>query len=477
MKGKRINFSVIFVVFIVQFSAFADDNKIIQREITFLSVTKDGAEIKDNYSSFGNLVTANNEDVISIQLTNNLGIQETFKLSTLFNNIYVFAEHYSPFGAMINGATGTFSRSADGKFTVRIYKDRKLHYEFIMQLYEPKTEIQNSNQLTIGEGDLYIAGYTYSWMPGHISRVGLIKNGKYYYLTDGNQEAVAYSMAVNGSDIYVAGQEGNVAKYWMVDLNDNIVTTFSCTDISPSCIYSIFVSGKDIYMAGVENKVAKYWIINKTDNSIRSCLLTDGKEEAKAVSIVVSGLSIHVAGYEGAIAKYWKNNIYTSLTDGNKKSAAASICVSRSDVYISGIEGNAAVYWKNGVPVTLPGDNQNTGANSIFVSGPDVYCGGWSGKYATYWKNGVPVDVSNGNKHKVQVARDKTINIEESHSSVVSLVVADNNVHCIISMGYSALSLGGGASVYWVNGIQTSLEIRPTSIIVVKNGNNELTKE
>ena len=469
---KRKIFFAILLASLAQFSIFADDNNVIQREITFLSIIKDGVEIKGNYSSFGNLVTTRDEDIINIQLINNFGIQETFKLSTLLNNVYVFVEHFSPFGRTINGASGTFTRSNDGKYTARIYVNRQIHYEFLMQLYVPQNENQIGNGLTFPGGDIYIAGYSYSWMPGHISQVALIKNNESWYLTDGSREAAAYSMSVDGSVIYLAGQEGGIAKCWIVNMENNTVEDITVTDAASSCIYSIYVLRNNIYLAGEENNAAKYWILNRVQNTLRSYTLTNGNAEAKAVSIFVSGLIVYVAGYEGNVAKYWRSGVATDLTDGRQNSSATSMFVSGSDVYICGFEGDRAIYWKNGIRIELSNGSQNAGAASIFVSGSDVYCGGWLGRYATYWKNGVPVDVSNGNRHTVQVARDRTMDIEESHSSIISMVVTDDNVQCIIGMGYSALSLGSGTSVFWTNGTQTSLEIRTTSLIVIRNRNN-----
>jgi len=325
-------------------------------------------------------------------------------------------------------------------------------------------------------GDIYIAGYSYSWMPGHISQAALIRNNESWHLTDGSREAAAYSMSVDGSVIYLAGQEGGVAKCWIVNLENNTVEGITVTDVASSCIYSIYVFRNIIYLAGAENNAAKYWILNRVQNTLRSYTLTNGNVEAKAVSIFVSGLIVHVAGYEGNVAKYWRSGVSTDLTDGRQKSSTTSMFVSGSDVYISGFEGDKVIYWKNGVRIELSNGSQNAGATSIFVSGSDVYCGGWLGRYATYWKNGVPVDVSNGNRHTVQLAHDRTMDIEESHSSIISMAVIDDNVQCIISMGYSALSLGSGWSVYWMNGIQTSLEIRPTFLVIIKNRNGLVTQ-
>ena len=78
---------------------------------------------------------------------------------------------------------------------------------------------------------------------------------------------------------------------------------FSCNKSSDS------IDSVNVYVAGNENGVAKYW---KNGNAVS---LTDGSNLAYAYSIVVSGNDVYVAGEESGVAKYWKNgNAVFSMT-------------------------------------------------------------------------------------------------------------------------------------------------------------------
>ena len=91
-------------------------------------------------------------------------------------------------------------------------------------------------------------------------------------------------------------------------------------------VNSIVVLGNDVYAAGYESMVAKYW---KNGTAVA---LTDGSNWAQATSIAVFGNDVYVAGYEIAgsieVAKYWKNGIAVSLTDGTLSAHGNSIFLS-----------------------------------------------------------------------------------------------------------------------------------------------------
>jgi hypothetical protein len=268
------------------------------------------------------------------------------------------------------------------------------------------TRTATANSIFISGSDIYVAGFENKPMSGepangvYVTVAKYWKNGLSIELTNETTgSAVAHSIFVVGSDVYVAGEiiqgQNSIATYWKngnaVHLSDGSV---------PATATSIFVSGRDVYVAGQEGSphiaaVAKYW---KNGNGIP---LTDGTGPAGANSILVSGKDIYVVGFEGALAntaaKYWKNNAPIILTNGQQHAEGKSIFVSGSDVYVSGFDGLQAKYWKNNIATVLTDGTKGSGSgNSIFVSGTDVYvAGNASVDEAKYWKNGVPVKLTN----------------------------------------------------------------------------------
>ena len=226
------------------------------------------------------------------------------------------------------------------------------------------------------------------------------KNGQVIALDNISYGFTGTSIAVVGSDVYVAGTRNELmwndyaAKYWKngqaISLGDAAGAT------------SITVAGNDVYVAGWKWErsgsgavaVAKYW---KNGQPIS---LTNGNVEAYANSIVIVGNDIYVAGQEGAVAKYWKNGQAVSLTNGSSSASANSMVVVGGDVYVAGQEGGVTKYWKNGQPILLPGANI---ATSIVVVGNDVYVAGYhhqgqGNSIAKYWKNGQEVSLTSGSE-------------------------------------------------------------------------------
>ena len=282
--------------------------------------------------------------------------------------------------------------------------------------------------------------------------------------TDGTQNAVATSIAVSGTDIYVAGWLANdyqsagnpprLATYWK---NGDAITLSGGTGAN-----SIAISGKDIYVAGYGydggGTVAKYWkngiAVNLAQNAYASSIaisgadvyvagyigtpyggtmggfpptysqakywkngvgvLTDDPNESQAWSIAISGTDVYMAGGGGynnpastGVARYWKNDHRVYLPVSNS-SVARSVAVAGTDVYVAGSEGSFdtwrtfARYWKNGEAITL---TDGEVANAIAISGTDIYVAGYAiegnNYVAKYWKNGSPVKLSDGTKYVV----------------------------------------------------------------------------
>ncbi len=93
----------------------------------------------------------------------------------------------------------------------------------------------------------------------------------------------------------------------------------------------------DIYAAGREGYVAKYW---KNGNAV---ILGTGSGASDANAMAISGGDVHVVGSEinpaGIyVAKYWKNGVAISLTDGSRNAFANDVFIQGNDVYIAGQE-------------------------------------------------------------------------------------------------------------------------------------------
>ena len=188
--------------------------------------------------------------------------------------------------------------------------------------------------------DVYVAGsesvgsLSFGWAP-FVAKYW--KNGQEVRLTNGTTIAHAESIAIVGSDVYVAGSEmernifdifrtaKHVAKYWKN--GQEILLTDGENNAGAN---SIAVVGSDVYVAGNESNdfqcFAKYW-----KNGVAVPL---GNLYSVAYSITIVGNTVYVAGEDGiaaspqrSIAKYWKNGVAVPLTNAPINGGAYSIVV------------------------------------------------------------------------------------------------------------------------------------------------------
>ncbi|OJW53787.1 MAG: hypothetical protein BGO55_01530 [Sphingobacteriales bacterium 50-39] len=236
----------------------------------------------------------------------------------------------------------------------------------------------NALGIAIMGGDVYVAGFV-----GDTAVYW--KNGVEKYLSNPDSgTAAATAIATSATDIYVAGYgqtnsggyyAGNSVLYWKNDLRTIVATSSNVVTA-----VSIAVSGSDVYIAAtIGNDTAAYW-----KNGIRTTL---GSHYSYAYGIAVSGGDVYVVGVDNGAPVYWKNGIRVALPY-TKLAACYSIAISGTDVYISGVDNGNAVYWKNGTENSL-GEGA---ANAITTVGKDVYVTGSAyasqANYAGYWKNG-----------------------------------------------------------------------------------------
>jgi glutamate synthase domain-containing protein 3 len=247
--------------------------------------------------------------------------------------------------------------------------------------------------ITISGSDLYITGFQSIYMGDSYAVYWL--NGQQIILPKTNENAYAKAIAVFGSNVYIAGNDGNDAVYW---LNGQQII-LPKTNENANAI-AIAISGSNVYIIGWDGNEQVYWlndqriILPKAGIVGANFITTSGSNAISAIS----GSNIYIAGGESgvydSIASYWLNGQQIILPQTRRWAIAFGIGISDSNVYIVGTEGSHheersdAVYWLNGQKIILPQAGGAAYANAIGISGSDVYIVGSDGNDAVYWLNG-----------------------------------------------------------------------------------------
>lgn len=204
-------------------------------------------------------------------------------------------------------------------------------------------------------------------------------------LSSGLKNSQASSLAVTGTNVYVAASDGKFAAYW----KDGVETKLPSTGKGEGIGNAITIFNGDVYIGGSDSTFAVYW-----KNGTEVFLPRSAPGSGTVTSIVVSGGSVYAAGSDGTFPAYWKDGVETKLPSDGISAYASSTAVTSSDVYVCGIDAtdnySNAVYWKNGVKTNLTTNTQTfSSGNAIAVFDADVIVAGADNNTAVYWKNGV----------------------------------------------------------------------------------------
>jgi len=240
-------------------------------------------------------------------------------------------------------------------------------------------------------------------------RAALWVDGELQLLGDDTSYSSAYSIAVSGSDIYVAGSYGyasNVAMLWKNGQVQQLSTGGDTWDIA----YSVARHNGKTYAAGWKNEQATLW----TDDVAQQ--LSTGTGYSSATAVVVDGNNVYVSGCEDVdeveVATIWLNGEPQRLS--TEWSTITDMVVYNGKIYAIGVEEkdgeDLSVLWVDGQAQYFGNDAT---FNSIAVADGKVYIAGSKEtilgvEAATVWVNGVAKELNGAGKaNGVAVYNDK----------------------------------------------------------------------
>jgi hypothetical protein len=267
--------------------------------------------------------------------------------------------------------------------TVSTYSNHFAAYWKNKQFFQLSDTESYANCITVVDSDVYVAGY------GGLNKLACYwKNGVFNSLYHGYFSENTTDICSSGQDVYISGygriSMTQVAEYWK---NGQPVVMPPVFD--HALAYGIAVSGSDVYLVGTAyNATSRSQAILWKNGTVIP--LTDGSNFAAATGIFIQGSDVYICGEETDnndsfyVAKYWKNGQPVILSDTTSTCFTNSIFVDQNDVYVAGVEhpgtilnpigqNSRAIYWKNGVETKLFTGTEDSHTYTILTWDSDLY--------------------------------------------------------------------------------------------------------
>ena len=210
-----------------------------------------------------------------------------------------------------------------------------------------------ASNIAVSNNTVYVSGSA----PGNKAMYWV--NGTATMLSAPNSTySFANEITISNGNVYIAGEIGYssspayyAAGYWR---NGSAVTVEGGSIGNNAFAYCIDVSGNDVYLGGSKTdgtKRATYW---KNGNAVR-LNNSGGASEVSRIAVSNNG-DIHAVGYHGRgqwHVTHWKNDVeYFVFNTGNTNPTtlpSTRVYLVGDDVWIRAAIGDVNYYWKNGV--------------------------------------------------------------------------------------------------------------------------------
>jgi hypothetical protein len=256
------------------------------------------------------------------------------------------------------------------------------------------TDSARATCLAFANGNLYLGIYTEAKLTAsptiaeYVTISTSLSQSSINGLPDQQNHPTVNSIVVSGSKVYSAGTGRNnihnegyvtVPTYWV---NSNVQYLTIPSELNVGANFgeasSIAVSGSDIYVAGSVGfangtNVGTPVVWKNNQATLLAKTSANSWMGGYTGSMFISGSDVYISGtvYNGSGMNpvYWKNGAMKYLPQNAGDAVATSVVVSSTDVYVAGNDGVdilTACYWKNGTKVNLTDGIKSAQANSIF---------------------------------------------------------------------------------------------------------------